>query len=130
MLALTVPGLLSTDRWVVTLLHEQRTITSDLRALADSPQLRRQGDHVLHVPSRRAVPLLAAWSHRPLDRVSADEPARGTGSLVIRPATPAIGAMIYSSATPHWSPTPDPTVTWRERYRNRSWSLYETAPRG
>lgn len=129
MLALTAPGLLSYDRWVVTLLHQQRAITSDLQSLADSPQLRRHADRVVHVPTRRAVPLLAAWSHRPLDRVSADEPPRGTGSLVIRPATPAIDAMVYSSATPHWSPTPDPTVTWHERYRNHSWVLYETAPR-
>jgi hypothetical protein len=129
MLALTAPGLLSYDKWIVTLLHQQRAITSDLQSLADSPQLRRHRDRTVHVPTRRAVPLLAAWSHRPLDTVSADEPPRGARSLVIRPATQAIGAMVYSSTTPQWSPKPDPTVTWRERYRNPSWVLYETAPR-
>lgn len=128
MLALTVPALVTEDRWVVTLLHQQRAITDDLHTLAASPALRRRGHRIVHIPTRRAVPLLAAWSDLPLDALSADEPPPGVGSLVIRPATLEISDMVYSSTTPHWSSTQDASVSWHELYRNGSWVLYRTVP--
>jgi hypothetical protein len=129
MLALTVPSLASSDEQVVHQLRQQRAVVANLRDLAEAPELRRRSDRVVHAETSRAVPLVAAWSALPLRRVSAQAPPRGTSALVIRPANPAIEALAYSSATPPWSAEPDPTVTWRELYRNRSWVLYETTPR-
>jgi len=126
----TCSSLASSDEQVVDQLRRQRVVIADLRDLAEAPELRRRSDRVVHVATSRAVPLVAAWSRLPLRRVSAQAPPRGTGSFVIRPANPAIETLAYSSATPPWTAEPGPTVAWRELYRNRSWVLYETTPRG
>jgi hypothetical protein len=129
MLGLTIPTIASYDAWVVTLLHQQHAITQDLRTLAAAGQLRPNQGRVVHIPTRRAVPLLAVWRDLPIRAISADEPPPSSAALVIRPATPRIAEMVYSSTTPRWSAQPDPTVSWHELYRNASWVLYETVPR-
>jgi hypothetical protein len=118
------------NRELVGFLAQRRAIASDLRALSTARAWTQAPDLPLHVTTRRAVPLLAAWRNVAVTSISPAQPPRGERVLLVRHTSQTVALNFYSLTTPAWSPLPDPTVRWHELYRNRSWVLLESQPHG
>jgi hypothetical protein len=129
-LALDVPATVREDRAMATFLAQRRAIERDLHDVSAAVRRSARPGLPVHVTTRRAVPLLITWLDVRPAAVSANQPPRGASVLLVRHASPAVGASYYSLTTPAWTPVPDPTVRWRELYRNGSWVLYASAPAG
>ena len=101
----------------------QRTIVSDLRALADTGAIRGACGPVA-VPNHRPVPLLALWLDRPAAEIVSAQLTRPARGFYVDPASPRVERNFTLDPNDPARLTAEVPPGFRRVEGNASWTLY------